>query len=668
MKIKKIELKNYRQYTGKVEINLGSSKERNVNVIVGRGGAGKTNIYNAIVWCLYGEEPYIDARSKDFGLLNESIIGPMDDGGVKEVYVQLELVTNENETYTIKRSIDFRKNGDGVETVGSQDGESDGTKFVAHYYGRGTPAHETTRPVEMIEKILPGKIKNYFFFDGEKLANYFNEQGKRNIEEAIADVSQLDTLQKINERLNTVTREFQNESKDQSPRHQNLIGEIESLTEKKVEAKKELAETLRLKEGLDSELSNFVKKYADLGGKKATELLKENEILGESIEKYETELEEITTEKRTSIFKFAYAFLGNKAIFKSQEIFEEARKNKEIPPNIDYDYLKGLLDEGVCICGEKLDGKDAISKRKTIKKTMDGISDVSKNVNLYQEISQETDALIQQLHSAHARIGEYSGRVKKLKEELDAAESKVNANYAEIRRIATASKVDIEGVGNFENRIKQITDEKEKKIREETQYINNLAAIEEELSGKNSELKKENDKEEKGKYLNKCIESSEAAAEGAKKIIEKILGEMREEISNKTEEHFANLMPAKERNKIAINENYEITVLEREKNRTYALSKGQQTMLAVSFITALNSVSGFNAPIVMDSVLGRIDVEVRNNFARKISTYLKDTQIILLALDSEYTGAVKEEFKDHIFSEHSIVKESNTISKIKIRN
>jgi DNA sulfur modification protein DndD len=143
---------------------------------------------------------------------------------------------------------------------------------------------------------------------------------------------------------------------------------------------------------------------------------------------------------------------------------------------------------------------------------------------------------------------------------------------------------------------------------------------------------------------------------------------MREEISNKTEEHFANLMPAKERNKIAINENYEITVLEREKNRTYALSKGQQTMLAVSFITALNSVSGFNAPIVMDSVLGRIDVEVRNNFARKISTYLKDTQIILLALDSEYTGAVKEEFKDHIFSEHSIVKESNTISKIKIRN
>lgn len=56
MKFSKIDIENFRQYYGNVTIDLTTDYEKNIVVIGGRNGYGKTNLLLSIVWCLYGDK------------------------------------------------------------------------------------------------------------------------------------------------------------------------------------------------------------------------------------------------------------------------------------------------------------------------------------------------------------------------------------------------------------------------------------------------------------------------------------------------------------------------------------------------------------------------------------------------------------------------------------
>ncbi|WP_231556193.1 AAA family ATPase [Gillisia sp. Hel_I_29] len=56
MKFSKIDIENFRQYYGNVPINLATDGQKNIVVIGGRNGYGKTNLLMSIVWCLYGDK------------------------------------------------------------------------------------------------------------------------------------------------------------------------------------------------------------------------------------------------------------------------------------------------------------------------------------------------------------------------------------------------------------------------------------------------------------------------------------------------------------------------------------------------------------------------------------------------------------------------------------
>ena len=52
-----VEIENYRQYYGNHKVNF-ASREEGFTVIMGKNGEGKSNLLNAINWCLYENEPH----------------------------------------------------------------------------------------------------------------------------------------------------------------------------------------------------------------------------------------------------------------------------------------------------------------------------------------------------------------------------------------------------------------------------------------------------------------------------------------------------------------------------------------------------------------------------------------------------------------------------------
>ena len=57
MKIKYIELKNFRQFKD-LRLEFSTDTSKNVTIVMGNNGTGKTTLAQAFSWCLYGETSF----------------------------------------------------------------------------------------------------------------------------------------------------------------------------------------------------------------------------------------------------------------------------------------------------------------------------------------------------------------------------------------------------------------------------------------------------------------------------------------------------------------------------------------------------------------------------------------------------------------------------------
>src|SRR5262249_25169024 len=103
VKLLSMTLKNFRQFYREQELMFASdSRNRNVTVIHGYNGAGKTALLNAFVWALYGElTPDLEAPER---LQNEAAVAETPVGGELEVFVRLSFSIRDSR-YIVQRRI-----------------------------------------------------------------------------------------------------------------------------------------------------------------------------------------------------------------------------------------------------------------------------------------------------------------------------------------------------------------------------------------------------------------------------------------------------------------------------------------------------------------------------------------------------------------------------------
>ena len=60
MLLTSLKLKDFRQFKGEQTINFAAGSDKNVTIILGENGSGKTSLAQAFTWCLYGKTDFDD--------------------------------------------------------------------------------------------------------------------------------------------------------------------------------------------------------------------------------------------------------------------------------------------------------------------------------------------------------------------------------------------------------------------------------------------------------------------------------------------------------------------------------------------------------------------------------------------------------------------------------
>lgn len=238
MIIKKLILHNFGVYASTNIFEFHGNKP--IVLIGGMNGRGKTTFLEAVLLVLYGSNSftYSEKKYKTYGQYLKSFINISDETLITYLELEFTMDVNSRETYRIHREW----NGSKKRT----------TETIRVYKENEFNQFLTDNWAMFIENILPSGLLNFFFFDGEKIAELAVENTSNQMKESIKSllgISVLDLLESDLKRI--INRTTKKQIKDSEAK------EIEALRCRKDAAIAKL-------ESIDSELSDLEKKRVDV--------------------------------------------------------------------------------------------------------------------------------------------------------------------------------------------------------------------------------------------------------------------------------------------------------------------------------------------------------------------------------------------------------------------
>lgn len=187
MKIKRISLYNIGPYVGINTFDFSISRDKNIVLIGGKNGAGKTTFFKAIKTCLYGCKVWgYDAPGKEyFGIINGLVNFKTMYDNTSSAYIELELSFDDGKQVT---SYVLHREWKKVKTSLSE-------YFKIKKNGELIIGAEEDDFVNYLLSVIPPDMFNFYFFDGESIAEFFlGADGNKNFRNAFLKLYGLDTL------------------------------------------------------------------------------------------------------------------------------------------------------------------------------------------------------------------------------------------------------------------------------------------------------------------------------------------------------------------------------------------------------------------------------------------------------------------------------------------
>lgn len=637
--ISSIKFTNYRQYRGDQTLDFKMDPNKNVTIILGKNGTGKSNILNAMTWCLYGIEVH---RDDDIGpdgmpIINTSEIADLENNQstYAEVIIQLETDIG---LWTIKRKIEGTKDYNGIFKI-----NQNSHLTVIHPVGNQDKIDEGEETQVFINNLLPEALRSFFFMDGEKLREFFEVSDPEKIAKAIDIVSQLDLVYNSANNLEMFEKSLRKNVNATTPKLKEVQNKIESLQEKiqKIKDKIEDERGNVNENNIDlNSVKNYLKNNSNLN---VSNLEDERQTIENDIKNFKKLIHSLEFDRNGYLVEIAPFIYLQKTLKQSYKIIEDKVEKGELPPRIKETFIRELLEKGRCICGNNLTKEarnelEEYSKKLTLSELSEisivgktTIDDILNNIKLFPEkidkFNDNIDNLKDQLEQKKRRKDQISIQLK----EHEVAEIKRNEERRdELNRLIAKSEQNLKLLSTELSSYKKFLDEQ--KLQEEK-----------ELSKDKRNLILKN----KLSLVQKALET---LAETEKIIKLKIKNQVEENMKN----NFFTLIRKKSAfANITIDDEYSVKVQHIDGyNVINDLSAGEYLILGLSFMSALMNISGFQAPVLIDTPLGKIDDEHRDYITTELPKFLKGTQLILLVTPTEYDEKVKSNLNNYLIEQN----------------
>lgn len=646
MKLLEVSLMNFRQYGGTNVVKMSDDPERNFTVIQGANGTGKSNLMCAILWCMYGDKVVNFASGEE--LLNDHAEKTLPEGETVKVTVSTKWWRQEGEC-KIERSCEYVKTNGKTKRSGQP-------SCVLYKIGDGKGWVKDPSPEWFIEKhLIPEELVGFFFFDGEKMDEYFKDTSK--VKSNVEKISQIDVLSNAIQTIKSAAKTFSDDyNKYISPEEGELLDKLESNNEEREKLKQERTKLEERNKEIESRLGQIHEFLMGNSPKHIQTLEEERDDLNMRIRSVVKGMDDNDASKRDLIAQCLPVIFASRALKSARETIEYETECGVLPPDIKDTFLKELLDKGVCICGRELhEGSEQRAEVELM------LQKAFSNDTVKDAV--EGKFIIDNLSSRANFIHDYSkllnGR-KDLDRELKELNEKINKISSEL------------GKSNVES-VKALDEERTKLDREKSQNSvrigtvgNKYAGLSELTKNLEEEVKNASHKTKEREKIYKVWEHAVKLGSLMEGIRDKIVSDVRLRLEDETSNYFFNMIWKKEAfSGVRIEDlgsQYKISLKnEYGKESLGRISAGERQVLALAFTAALYHVSGYSVPVIIDTPLGRISDEPSENIAESLPNYLSDTQVIMLVTDKEYSPAVRGKLLNHVGKEYLIKYDEKTM-------
>lgn len=694
MKIRSIKLNNYRLYKGENKITFLNGNNKNLYLISGENGFGKTTFLHSLLWCLYG---------RLMADIDETFRKEMSNGGYNNTVIN-------NLNYICKQKINTEVTQDTLAKIKKQ-GYSIDTEFVkewSHYAVsldfsdvlipsipcqslKVTRSYDIILDEENVEILIDGisnelttqigheifindfilnkDIARFFFFDSEKivsLAETNTIEERRKLCSAYNEVLGVKKYEDLKKNLENMRLRFRRKSDDVDSRDKlsSLFAKQKSLNEAIEEQELQTA-------NLDSQLIQLKKGDENLqmqllreGNGTTLEELNRQEALLEAIRKKDAEYKQ----QLKQFLEYApFAISGN--------LLQQTKAQLEHDFHI-LQLQSNIRNQNFLLANINAEMQQAFNNIKISAKDKNQLVDSFHNIiSRYQ--SQATDE-VPLLNVSKEDFEEFLAVYSNITTTYRVEFEHLADDYRKNKQVMERTARNISNMHNKENdsvikSIRRQKNESERKIAELEQKIRQLheerGAINKELAVVSRQVS------ELGKKVS--VDDSDSKKD---KVAEQLINELNTFlISLKKEKKSAlerrikvtmnNLMHKTDFigkiDVVVADDAIDINLYSADGNviKKESLSKGEQQLYATSLLKALVEESGIEFPVFIDSPLQKFDKSHANKIITEFYPTVSKQVVLFPLLHKELTESELDTMKPYVNSAY-LLKNDNSYSYI----
>jgi len=650
MIINSIKIKNFQTYFGEVEFEFDKpSTKKNIVLIGGLNGAGKTSFFSSIVLGLFGKNAQ--------GIIFERLTGEnLDDSytsylnevfsyeakNINDIEMEISIsITHEKKDLKIVRKWWFDITVDEILEIYT---EHDGMVVPLEIPQEDVERNEYYEAY--IQSIIPSQVGRFFFFDGEEIKAIAKQNPEQAVISGINALLGFDVLEQLVVDLETLKRNLRKELPGAA--NSGLLTNYEELEKLETtmnsaeEEKKLCVEDI---EGMNVYLEELEKDISEAF--KGRDVDNRNEVL-DKIFNLDKELNAVENELQTLVGEILTLALPSELITETEKkLSQEINTLKQQDQSAVIGSLKNKFNKQLIKnLSSEIQDKEKVIKEITnaIELTWDEIKSVSttKTSLMSNYFSDE------QIKTAFTHIQDIKAttnrEIARLVGKQDALQ-KEKSELLSMQQLFDSGRFAQDILDKKSNTLSQISTKQHERERVEAEIM----VLNQEMTNLKNTIERLESSLEISKDIQKELEEVESYQSLIKDFMNEARGRRANLLSKKTSDVIKTLAHKEDLiSRVKIDEKtYSINLLDSKNNIVSRMSAGESEIFALSLLQALGEVSNRKLPVVIDTPLGRLDYSHRKSI---VSNYFHNVseQVFILSTDTEIDQSLYSELEPFI--------------------